>query len=54
MDAPKTINLIDGISSIIFLSLMILQQLTGKTNEQVLEDIKVAGAKTDELLKQLR
>ena len=54
MDANKTIDLVDGITSVILLSLMILRQLTGETDEEVMAAIKEGGARTDELLKQLK
>jgi len=50
----KTIIAIDSITDIIFLSLMALQQITNKNQEEVLEMIKEEGAKTDRLLAQLR
>jgi len=47
-------DLIDKATDLLFLTLMILQEVSGKTQEEVLEAIKTEGAKTDELLKKLK
>lgn len=50
----STIDTIDKITDILLISLMLLQQITGKSREEVLEAIKDENQKTDELLKKLR
>lgn len=45
---------VDKITDILLISLMLLQQITGKSREEVLEAIRDEGQKTDELLKKLR
>ena len=46
--------LIDKTIDIILLSLTLLQQVSGKSQEEILEMIKEEGEKTDALLKKLR
>ena len=50
---PNTIDQINTATDIIFLTLMLLQQITGKPAEEVLEAIKSEGAKTDALIAKL-
>lgn len=49
-----TFDTIDKISDILLISLMLLQQITGKSRQEVLDAMKDEGIKSDELLKQLR
>jgi len=49
-----TLDAIDKISDIILLSLILLQNITGKSREEVLQAIKDEGIKTDELIAKLR
>jgi len=51
LDVIDTVN---GITDILLLSLILLQQITGKSREEVLLAIKDEGIKTDELIAKLR
>ena len=48
------VAVISQIADIIFLSISLMQQITGKSMAEVLEIIKEEEAKTDELLEKLR
>jgi hypothetical protein len=50
----NTIEIIDKATDLIFLSLALIQLVSSKTPEEVLEAIKAEGQKTDELLAKLR
>lgn len=49
-----TIDAIDKVTDIMLLSLILLQGITGKSREEILEAIKDESAKTDELLEKLK
>ena len=49
-----TLETVDKIADILLISLMLLQQISGKSREEILESIKDEGVKTDELLSKLR
>jgi len=51
MDTTDTIN---KIADILLLSLILLQNITGKSRAEVLDAIKDESAKTDELIRKLR
>ena len=53
-DQLDTIGTISKLADILLLSLILLQQITGKSRDEVLEAIKDESAKTDELIKKLR
>jgi len=53
-DTLDIIDTVNGITDILLLSLILLQQITGKSREEVLQAIKDEGIKTDELLAKLR
>jgi len=48
------VAIINQVSDILLLSVMLMQQITGKSREEVLDAIKEEGIKTDDLLKKLR
>lgn len=48
------VTIINQIADIVLLSIMLMQQITGKSRDEVLEAMKYEGIKTDELLKKLR
>ena len=50
----EIIDTVNTITDIVFLGLLLLQQISGKSKDEVLDMIKSEGAKTDKLLKQLR
>jgi len=50
----ETVLLIDKTIDIILLSLAMLQEVTNKPQDEILDMIKEEGEKTDELLKKLR
>jgi len=52
--SDDVIEVIDKLTDILFLTMWLLQQITGKSQEEVLTAIGSEGAKTDELLKKLR
>ena len=49
-----TIDTIDKVTDIVLLSLMLLQQISGKSRDEVLNAIRDEDGKTDELIKKLR
>ena len=53
-DTAKVIDAVDKLTDILFLTLMLIQQISSKTQDEILDAIKTEGAKTDELLKKLR
>lgn len=48
------IDAANKVADILLISLMLLQQITGKSREEVLEAIKDESARTNELLDKLR
>jgi hypothetical protein len=46
----STIEIIDRLTNLVIFSLDILRKISGQTKEEVLESIKKAEVKTDELL----
>lgn len=48
------LEIIDRATDIIFLTLMLLQNVTNKSQDEILDSIKAEGAKTDNLLMKLR
>ncbi len=52
--AIGTLGTIDKIADILLISLMLLQEISGKSRAEVLESIKDEGIKTDELINKLR
>ena len=48
------LNIVDKVSDIILMSLILLQEVSGKSREEILEAIKDEGIKTDDLIKRLR
>jgi len=53
-DQLDTIGAISKVTDILLLSLILLQQITGKSRDEVLAAIKDESAKTDELIAKLR
>jgi hypothetical protein len=53
-DFENTVKAVDTATNVILLSMVMLQQLTGKTRDEVLEIIREKGAETDRLLKHLK
>ena len=53
-DTEKIIEIVDALTTIAALSLAIIQQVSGKSDEDVMKSIQEQGTKTDELLKKLR
>jgi len=53
-DIPKVLSTVDALSNIILLSLLLIQQITGKTKEETMDMIFNEGQKTNALLKQLK
>lgn len=50
----KTIVMIDRITDLVFMSIMILQEVSGKSQDEIISAIKEEGEKTDALLARLR
>jgi len=49
-----TIDAINKVADILLLSLMLLQQITGKSRDEVLSAIADESSRTDELISRLR
>ena len=49
-----TLDTIDKVTDIVLLSLMLLQQISGKSKDEVLNAIRDEDGKTDDLIKKLR
>ena len=50
----NTLEIVDKSIDIILLSLIMLQNITNKSQEEILDLIRAEGRKTDELLNKLR
>jgi len=50
----KNIELIDKALDLVIISIALLQEISGKSREEILDAIKSEEAKTDKLLEKLR